>query len=204
MNLQKEIAKYEAVIFDLGGVIIDIDYHATVAAFKQLNCENFDALFSQATQTSLFDDYEIGKVSSQYFINELKKLIGVHASPNELVHAWNAMIGEFSVTKINFLNELKSSHKTAFLSNTNELHEDYAKRKLKQISNQNLESLVDCCFLSHQIGMRKPNPDIFKFACDKLQVLPQNTLFIDDSIQHIESAKKTGLNVLLFKQNDSF
>jgi len=195
---------YDAIIFDFGGVIIDLDYNKTIEAFNQLGVTNFEELYSQAEQGELFNKIETGEISGQYFINELKKILPQNISPNEVVHAWNAMILDIPIEKLALLEKLKSQNtRTFLLSNTNEIHIPYARRKLKKISEQSLEYYFEKVYFSHDVKMRKPNVEIFNFVCQQNNLNPEKTLFIDDSIQHIEGAKKSGLKTLHLKSEDN-
>ena len=84
--------KFSTVLFDLGGVLIRLDYQRTITAFKQLGISNFDELYTQANQQQLFDLFETGMISPQRFINQLLDFLPNGASPNQVVNAWNAMI----------------------------------------------------------------------------------------------------------------
>lgn len=204
MELIKLINQFEVIIFDLGGVVIDLEYTDTIDAFRKLGSPQFDELYSQALQTDLFDRYETGNISSLHFINKLKELVPRDCSPNEVVAAWNAMIKEFQPEKLTFLEQLKSTHTIALLSNTNDLHEDRVRRKLKTVTKQPLEHYFHHTFLSHRISARKPHPATFIHVCETMNVQPESVLFIDDSKQHIEGAEQAGLATYLFQQNTAF
>lgn len=204
MNIRDFADKFDVIVFDLGGVLIDLDYNATIQAFQKLGAEDFQELYSQALQSDLFDRYETGQISSLHFINKLKELFPQHLTPNEIVAAWNTMILEFQPEKLRFLEEIKTTHTTALLSNTNDLHIDYVRRKLKKVSEKPLEYYFHYTFLSHEIKVRKPHVETFLYVCRQMDVSPEKVLFIDDSIQHIEGAKKAGLSTILFPQNKSF
>ena len=122
-------------------------------------------------------------------------------SPNKIVNAWNQMIGDFSSEKLHFLEKLKQSHKTALLSNTNDLHEVVVRNKLAIKSKNQLEDYFNFTFLSHKLGMRKPHVETFIAVCERMNAMPKNVLFIDDSEQHIIGAQKAGLSTFLFTQN---
>lgn len=184
----------DAVIFDFGGVLIDVDYTKTIRAFEELGISNFESLYSKAQQSDLFNLFETGTISAQRFINELLTYLPPGTSPNQVVQAWNAMIGEVPASGIALLEELRATNKHVFLlSNTNELHIPVAYRKWSAVSDKTPEELFNKVYLSHQLGMRKPNPEIFRKVCALHQLTPERTLFIDDSIQHIEGARKIGL-----------
>ena len=188
--------KIRNIIFDFGGVIINIDYKATIEAFKKLGIDNFDELYSQANQSNLFDDIETGKISPQHFINGLLKLLPNGISPNQVVHAWNAMLLDIPKSRIELLQELSAKYHIFLLSNTNSIHIDAALRTWNKISDEPIESVFETVYFSHVIGMRKPNVEIFDYVCEKHELNTKETLFIDDSIQHIEGAKRSGLQTL--------
>lgn len=186
--------KIEAIIFDFGGVVINIDYDATIQAFKDLGIDNFDELYSQAAQSDLFNSIETGKISPQHFINGLLQLLPSGTSPNAVAKAWNAMILDIPSDRIELLFSLKENYQIYLLSNTNSLHIDDAIRKWNDVSSETIDKVFNHVYLSHEMGMRKPDLEIFETVCKEQNINPETTLFIDDSIQHIEGAKKAGLN----------
>lgn len=190
---------YNAIIFDLGGVILNIDYNKTIAAMKKLGMEDFDEVFSQAKQTSLFDDFETGKISAQHFINKLLPCLKPATSPNAVVHAWNEMVLFFPEKKLELLEKLKVKYPIFLLSNTNELHIPQVRKKLTEVSDKELEHYFSQIYFSNEIHMRKPNAEIFNFVAKNEKLNPESTLFIDDSIQHIEGAKKLGFQTIHLK-----
>jgi putative hydrolase of the HAD superfamily len=186
--------QFENIIFDFGGVIIDINYQATIDAFKQLGITDFDALYSQADQSDLFDAIETGRISPQQFINGLLDILPSGITPNQVVHAWNAMILDIPRERIDFLMELKKHHSIYLLSNTNSIHIDKAIRAWNKVSDVSIHEVFDKVYLSHEMGMRKPDTVIFDQVCAEQQLSPSKALFIDDSFQHIEGARKAGLH----------
>lgn len=194
---------FENIIFDLGGVILDIDYQKTAVAFQYLGLEKFDEIYSQALQSGLFDDLETGKVSGQYFINQLLDFLPQGTSPNQVVAAWNAMILEFPKENLELLECLNTSKNIVLLSNTNEIHVNCFNRKLTEVSkHKTLNPYFKNVYFSNEIGMRKPTVSCFEFVCQENNFIPKNTLFIDDSIQHIEGAKILGLQTYLLKKEE--
>lgn len=187
-------SNYDQIIFDFGGVIIDIDYQATIDAFKNLGITEFDALYSQAAQSDLFNAIETGRISPQYFINGLMDLLPTGTTPNQVVHAWNAMILDIPKDRIEFLQSLRKTHQIYLLSNTNSIHIDKALRAWKKVSDSAIETIFHKVYLSHEMGMRKPDTEIFERVCSEQQIDPKRTLFIDDSIQHVEGARNAGLH----------
>ena len=121
--------KIDAIIFDLGGVFIHIDYLATIKAFEKIGFSDADLLYSQSEQADLFQQYEIGAISTPHFINKLLPLSNKVISPNQVVQAWNAMIGEFEQNSITALKQLQGKVRLFLLSNTNQLHLDLVYRE---------------------------------------------------------------------------
>lgn len=192
----------ETIIFDFGGVLINVDYQKTIDAFIELGVTDFESMYSQAEQESLFNRIETGDISAPHFINSLLNKLPQGTSPNKVVSAWNAMVLDVPSEVISFLEAVKQKYKVYLLSNTNELHIVKALRELKKHTDQPLESFFNKIFLSHDIGLRKPNAEIFEFVINDQKINPKTTLFIDDSIQHIEGAKKTGLQTYHLKNQE--
>lgn len=193
----RNIIDYNYYIFDLGGIIINIDYTRSIQAFEDLGIPNFDKLYNQFTQTDIFDLFETGKISAQHFINKLLDHLPSGISPNKVVSAWNAMILDAPKERIQLLQQLRSSGKQIYmLSNINEIHHERAWREWAKSSSLMPEEIYNKLYLSHQIGLRKPNTEVFEFVCKDIGIQPEQALFVDDSIQHIESARNFGLNTV--------
>lgn len=194
----------ELILFDLGGVLIDIDYQATEDSFVQLGVQDFQQQYTQFQQNQLFDLFETGQISAQHFINKLLPITRKVSSPNEVVHAWNRMIGEFPLEKIALLERLSKQQRIALLSNTNELHMVQVKRAWEKASSLVFESLFEQVFLSHEIQRRKPDVSTFHWVCEELHVKPEKVLFIDDSPQHIDGANSAGLQTHFYESPADF
>lgn len=188
--------KIEAIIFDLGGVFIHVDYLATIQAFEKIGFTDAALLYSQGEQAELFQQYEVGRISTAHFINKLLPLSNKVISPNQVVQAWNAMIGEFELNSIAVLKQLQENVRIFLLSNTNELHLNLVHSKWNNVDSKPIDFYFEKIHFSHEFGMRKPHPETFLSVCNQHNLIPENTLFIDDSIQHIEGAQKAGLRTL--------
>ncbi len=195
---------YEQIIFDLGGVLIDIDYQATEKAFIELGLKDFGEKYSQLNQSDLFDKLEIGEISAQHFINKILPFCPEGTSPNKIVAAWNAMLGEFPKEKIELLQQVKRRLPIYMLSNTNEIHIPKVYEAWGKVSDEPMSALFDKIYLSFEIGKRKPDVSTFEWVCYSLKINPETTLFIDDSPQHIEGAKKAGLQTFYYQSKTEF
>ncbi|MBL7884313.1 MAG: HAD family phosphatase [Bacteroidia bacterium] len=182
------------IIFDLGGVILNIDYNLSVQAFEKLGLNQFDSHFSQAKQKELFDLYEKGHISSTEFRNQLKKQLNENVTDKDIDNAWNSLLLDLPKERLLLLEEIQKTHRTFLLSNTNEIHIlEFNNYLAKTFDIPNLSGYFEKAYLSYEIGMRKPDAEIFEFVINQNKLNPLETLFIDDSIQHIESADALGI-----------
>ena len=182
------------IIFDLGGVLLNISYAKTSDAFKKLGVGNFDEVYSQARQTTLFDDYETGKISSEQFIQRVKKMLGLSCSEEAIISAWNAMLLDFPNERMELLTQLRNKYNIALLSNTNEIHKEAFDKILYQQHQLNsLDEIFSKTFYSHEIKLRKPNKDCFEFVLTACNFNKNETVFFDDSEQHIKGATLAGI-----------
>ena len=191
------------IIFDLGGVILNIDYKLSAEAFKKLGANDFDELYSQAKQSELFDRLETGRISLNDFRNEVRRIFEATWSDTEIDSAWNAMLLDLPPTRIELLQELKKRYKIYLLSNTNQIHYDQYGRMLRErLGLNDLSEVFDKAYYSHEVGMRKPDAEVFEFVLNANAAEANETLFIDDSIQHIEGAKRIGLETYHLREED--
>jgi glucose-1-phosphatase len=199
----KDFPLVKNIIFDLGGVLINIDYKATENAFKNAGIRNFDELFSQAKQTRLFDNLEKGLVDEVTFKDGLRLLSNVNLSDKAIDDAWNAMLLDFPKHRVDLLQKVRNNYKTFLLSNTNELHIPAFENLIeKEYGISDFSSLFDKLYYSCRVQMRKPDKEIFELVIQENNLNPQETLFIDDSIQHVQGAQSVGLNAVHLHQID--
>lgn len=193
-----------AILFDLGGVILNLDYNKTIEAFKNLGRERIDALYSQAQQNAIFDRIETGEISINYFRDFLISFLGNEVNHEMVDEAWNAMLLDLPKERIDFLRTLKKEYKIYLFSNTNAIH----LRKFQEIIQQQyanaelLEDIFDKTYYSHIIQKRKPNAAAFEYILKDLGLKAEEVIFIDDSIQHVEGAKSIGINAYHLIDND--
>ncbi len=192
------------IIFDLGGVIINLDYALTIYEFNRLSEIPFESIYTQAKQNELFNEFETGKISELVFFEELQKTLRYKGSLKNLIHAWNAMLLDVPQKRLDFLIDIKLHYKTFLLSNTNETHiEAFEKELYLRNGVKNFSDYFDNTYYSCRINMRKPDREIFEFVLAENKLVAEETIFIDDSIQHVKAAGDCGINAyLLSKPND--
>ncbi len=191
----------DLIIFDLGGVILNIDYQLTQKAFSKIGVPDVERLYSQAAQSQLFDDNETGRISPSEFRKGLKEIIGMEVSDEQLDEAWNALIQEIPPHRVDFILSLKEKFKTSLLSNTNEIHiQNFEQSIDERLGLEKFKSCFDLLCYSSRIGLRKPNVEAWQYVLDKMNVPAHRALFIDDSEQHIVAARSIDVHAVFLKK----
>ena len=187
------------IIFDLGGVLLNIDFNKTQNAFAELGVTNFIDLYTQFHSTPLFVDYETGKISDEKFIEGIRSSAGIPLSDEDVTTAWNALLLDFPIERLQFLEKLKSKYRLFLLSNTNALHHVVFQKTVLELSGKAFDDYFEKAYYSHSMGMRKPGVEIYEWVLKQNNLLAQETLFIDDTYANIEGAKKTGLHTIFLE-----
>ena len=192
------------IIFDLGGVILNIDYRRPQEEFKKLGIADVEALYSKSSQTELFDLLETGQIGEDEFVERIQDLAGIKLRHSDVIHAWNSILLDYPLRRLQILQQLQLHYNLFLLSNTNEIHERAFNTLLQETCGYpSLAVFFDKVYLSHRVGLRKPNPAIFQMVLDQNGLTPSETLFIDDSPQHIESAAAMGIQTIHMKDGMS-
>ncbi len=185
------------IIFDLGGVLLNIDYSKPLHAFQKLGINVNEQFYSQSRQSEVFDLLEIGKISEMDFVSFIQEKSEMKISYQDVIDAWNSILLDFPIRRLQILQQLQLHYNLYLLSNTNEIHEKAFNQILFQTCGYpTLAVFFDKIYLSHRIGLRKPDPAIFELVIKENRLNKNETLFIDDSYQHIESAEKIGLKTI--------
>lgn len=184
------------IIFDLGGVILNIDLRKTQDAFTSLGVKNIEEVFRMGHIDSFFKSYEIGAIDDAQFLDAIQKMAGIQVAPEIVVEAWNALLLDFPPERINFLRELKSKYRLFLLSNTSALHHVRFHEMFKQQFGGSLDDLFEKAYYSHLIRLHKPTEAAYKLIVDENGLIAGETLFIDDSAANVEGAEKAGLKGL--------
>ena len=188
------------IIFDLGGVFLDLDVNKTIQAFLSLGFT--EEMFNHDKENEkVFWHFEIGTINPEQFRNGVRKLLGKEISDIEIDEAWNAMILGFAKEEINLLLELKTKYRTFLVSNTNIMHEKIYSDMLYSLMGIKMTDLFERVYYSHEVHLGKPDPAIFRKVLIENNLKPEETLYIDDTEKHIKSAESLGIQGYLFPQN---
>ena len=149
------MSEIKNIIFDLGGVLLNINYNATNEAFKKNGVKNFQKLYNKKSQIKIFNDFEKGAISSQQFIVEIEKTTGLNNT--QIIDSWNAMLLDLPFERLKFIQSIKNKYQIFLLSNTNEIHIKYFENQLRK---KDQFSIFKNCFhkiyYSCRISDRKP------------------------------------------------
>jgi FMN phosphatase YigB (HAD superfamily) len=193
------------IIFDYGNVIFTIDFKRTQAAFTALGINNVESFYAHKGHHPIFDQFENGEITAADFRNGIRE---ISEHPNltdeQIDHTWNSLLIGVPKGNHELLLEVKQKYRTFLLSNINEIHLDFINNYLKTEFNiDGNEVFFEKIYYSHLVGKRKPNKEIFEQLLSENTLNPQETLFIDDSPQHLETAKNLGIQTYLMTYPDT-
>lgn len=177
------------IVFDFGDIFINLDKSSILKEFKKLG--------TTATANDIAginEVYEVGDMSTEDFIHEIKQLTP-NATDEQIVVAWNSILKDFPVRRLEFLKAIVDSdqYRVFLLSNTNDLHIEWIKKNVPHF-----EEFKDCFeqfYVTQEVGMRKPNPAIFQLVLEMNNLEAEETLFIDDTKENTDSAAALGYKV---------
>lgn len=192
-----------AVIFDLGGVLLNLAPERTKHAFEALGIGDFDRLFTVYKATPLFDQLETGHVSPEDFIATLQKELPANTPDQAVIDAWNAMLLDFRTQSLRFVESLNRRRPVFLYSNTNSIHYEAFQKTLRETTEYPaLEHLFHTAYYSHEMGHRKPDAGGYLQILREQGLNPATTLFVDDNIRNIEGAMETGLQAYHLKPDE--
>ncbi|MBC76607.1 MAG: haloacid dehalogenase [Halobacteriovoraceae bacterium] len=197
---------YENIIFDYGGVFIDIDYNLTVKALQELSDIDVGTLYSKKEQVEIFDLLETGRIGERDFLEALADILRINKSHvGKVKDAWNAMLLDIHPERVFHLRRLSKSKRVFMLSNINEIHESFMVDYFDKHKNiGDFYSLFEKVYFSHNIGLRKPNVEAFEHVLEENKLDLKKTLFIDDSPQHVEAFSKLGGKAVYLNPANTF
>ncbi|MFM7850474.1 MAG: HAD family hydrolase [Flammeovirgaceae bacterium] len=181
------------VIFDLGGVLLNLDVDRTLHQFAAISGLSAEEIKHNISTLAFFIDYETGLITSAEFRNYLRRYLNTDIHDAALDNAWNAMLLDFPHEKLQLLQQLSKTHRTFLLSNTNEIHWVAFTESMHKQGIECFDACFEKAYYSHLLHQRKPDANVFKYVLETNQLLPQQTLFIDDTLANVESARQVGI-----------
>ncbi len=192
------------IVFDLGGVLINLDKQACIQNFKKIGFADIEQYIDNYVQNGVFLAFEKGEINEIEFFSLIKKQLAKTASSNEIENAWNSMLLYIPLQKLILLRLLRKKYRVFLLSNTNSIHFEFVRTKYFETNTYNIHDYFEKCYLSYELKCVKPNKDIFQKMIDDAGIIATETLFIDDSDKNIATAQEMGFQTYLAKANEDF
>lgn len=185
------------IIFDLGGVLLDISFPRTRDAFIAAGIPDFDSYYQQSYSNPLFAGLETGTITPSEFYEKFRQETGINLSDEAIRTSWNLLLGDFRNPAMEYLRSLKPVYKLFLFSNTNLIHyEAFIKSFEEKFGDIDFNQYFDKAYYSHEVNIRKPHAEAFLHILRENDLVAEETLFVDDTYVNIEGAEKAGLRTL--------
>ena len=188
--------KIKNLIFDLGGVIINLNTQLTIQAFAKITAQSAEQILKFSSEHSNFHAYEKGEIDDATFRDTIREISTKELDDEAIDNAWNAMILDLPSNRINLLKQLKNHYSIYLLSNTNAIHMECVNKVRAKAGIVSFGELFHQDYYSHLMGKRKPDADIFEQVLQENELSPKDTLFLDDNYDNINGASNLGINTL--------
>ena len=191
------------LIFDFGGVIIDIEPTRVGQSFQEMGVKNIEKVNELAVSKGLYIDLEKGLITSARFRDGLREVSGLKLTDEQIDYAWNSMIVNFPKSRFELLKQLRNNYNVYLLSNTNEIHYNYFNQYIvNNLQAGCLEDFFTQCFYSHTMKMRKPDREIYLKMIETGKINPSESLYFDDIEENILTARELGFNGIVHQPHE--
>ncbi len=199
-----DFSKIKVIVFDLGDVVINIDFMLTYKAFAKLSGLTLDETLSKFEALEVFDKYEKGLFTDEEFVAFLKLNFAPESDNQTIIDAWNAILLDIPPARIDLMKELKAKYQTYILSNTSNIHIIEVNNILRKATGvADLKELVIKPFYSYEMGLRKPSTDIYTTMVKEIACQPEEIVFVDDNEANVIAANEMGINAVLVTKENS-
>ena len=192
------VPSVKSLIFDLGGVILDLSVDHTLTSFANLSKMPRKRVEDLYAQSPGFLEYEKGLIEDRAFRDFVRTTFSISADDAAIDNCWNAMLRGIPAIKLELLLRLQSEFQVFLLSNTNAIHLHHINEIILPQGSERkpLDSYFHKAYYSHRMGKRKPDADIFEQVLEENNLLPEQTLFLDDYAVNIEGARALGIKTI--------
>ena len=189
------------LLIDMGGVLIDLDRPRCIASFENIGISDIRSLITTTyLQEGLFMKIEEGSITPDQFRDGIRRISNQPLSDQQIDDAWISMLDHMPPARLELLLELRKKYNVMLLSNTNAIHWDWICRNRFSWNGHTPSDYFHTCYLSYQLGMLKPYPDIFNHVVKDAGILPAETLLIDDAVPNCETAASLGFKTYTPKE----
>jgi FMN phosphatase YigB (HAD superfamily) len=191
------------ILFDLGGVILDINVQATLKQFYELGFPAELMDIHDSMSTDIYHKYGTGKLDTEQFRNQIRKVAGLEMSDQAFDEAWNAMLVRFPEERIALLKVLSKRYNLYMLSNTSALHVKVFEKMYLDSAGESMHQLFDKIYYSHEIGWHKPDREAWEYVIKDAGIKAEETLFLDDNIHNIKASQELGFQAIHIHERTS-
>ena len=198
----KHFKNITTLIFDFGGVLINLDIKRCFLNFRHLGLENFEQYLNNFAQAGFFMELEKGLITAAEFRNEIRKLATKPLTDAQIDEAWCSFLLEIPTEKLDMLLELRKRFRVLLLSNTNIIHFPNSETELYSKNGRKMSDYFDKCYLSYEMKMAKPDKEIFENILAAENVQANECLFLDDGLKNTEEAQKLDIQTYLVSEHE--
>lgn len=196
-----DLTNIKNIIFDLGKVLLNLDFNASIVAFQKLGLKTDDLDSKQVYSDPVFYELEVGKVTPEEFCNRVRKVIqNPDSTDSQIEDAWYSMILDIPASRVKVVQELSKNYNVYLFSNTNKIHIERLHRAFKTEHGIDFPSLFVKDFYSHEIHERKPDLSSYQKVIELAGINPEESIFIDDLEKNIIGAQQSGLKTFWLKE----
>ncbi len=192
------------VVFDLGGVLIELAFERALSRFKEIGVWDIETILDPYEQKGFFLEVENGKLDAEGFCQKMREHTGKNLSYEEIEYAWLGFAKETPQYKMDYLLKLREKYKVYLLSNTNPFVLGWARRGGLTDTGRSIEDYFDKIYASYEIGITKPNPAIFEAMITDSGMNPAETLFVDDGLRNVEAGQALGFHTYQPKNREDW
>ena len=182
------------IVFDLGGVLVDLDFKAAINGLQKAGFANVKEQLQTLHQGGIFQKFELGEMTAEEFRTAIRENSTVELTDEEVENLWNAMLLEIPREKLELILALRGKYMVYLLSNTNSIHWDYVCKNAFNYRGFRVKDYFEETFLSYEMHLAKPDKAIFEKVLQDANLLPEETLFIDDSEANCKAAEEVGIH----------
>lgn len=196
---KKKMRGIKNIVFDLGGVLIDLDFPRALKAFEQAGLTDIAQNVQAFSREGIFMDLELGYITPEDFFQSICERSTQPISIHQATDYWNLILKDIPQDKLKIIRELRKRYHVYLLSNTNQPHWEYICKKCFEKDGFTIHDYFEKLFLSYEMHLAKPDKQIFFQMLQDGQMKPEETLFIDDSEANCNSAKETGIRTIHYR-----
>lgn len=195
--MSDQLQSIDAIIFDFGNVLIDLDYPKVIREFSEVAQKNQNEIEELVVTAPVLQKFEVGMIGPDEFRAKMNSILGTSMDEYQFNSIWNSMLLSITKERMDKVLKIGERYKTFILSNTNIIHEIcYEEMIMEATGKSSLRDFVQKVYYSHEIGMRKPNLNCYNFVIEDIGLYSSRMLFLDDRLDNVEAAQRAGMKAI--------